>query len=133
MAAQCAAARAAFVPPAAIRRGAKARATRAANRTQTRLGGRGVFVASTSGGAPADADVVRAPRPEYIPERIDDPNYVRVFDTTLRDGEQSPGTNPTSRSRHDPRRVEMRVFSWKNNPRSHPSGYAREKTTSHAH
>lgn len=30
-------------------------------------------------------------RPEYIPNRIDDPNYVRIFDTTLRDGEQSPG------------------------------------------
>lgn len=27
-------------------------------------------------------------RPEYIPNRIDDPNYVRIFDTTLRDGEQ---------------------------------------------
>lgn len=27
-------------------------------------------------------------RPEYVPNRIDDPNYVRIFDTTLRDGEQ---------------------------------------------
>ncbi|XP_010534037.1 PREDICTED: 2-isopropylmalate synthase 1, chloroplastic-like, partial [Tarenaya hassleriana] len=33
----------------------------------------------------------RVRRPEYIPNRISDPNYVRVFDTTLRDGEQSPG------------------------------------------
>ena len=33
----------------------------------------------------------RKPRPKYIPGRIDDPDYVRVFDTTLRDGEQSPG------------------------------------------
>ncbi|KAK3119708.1 hypothetical protein QOZ80_9AG0674100 [Eleusine coracana subsp. coracana] len=35
-------------------------------------------------------------RPEYIPNRIDDPNYVRIFDTTLRDGEQSPGATMTS-------------------------------------
>eukprot|EP00899_Mesostigma_viride_P020631 jgi/Mesvir1/2856/Mv13943-RA.1 len=35
-------------------------------------------------------------RPEYIPNRIDDPTYVRVFDTTLRDGEQSPGASLTS-------------------------------------
>jgi 2-isopropylmalate synthase len=35
-------------------------------------------------------------RPEYVPHRIDDPNYVRIFDTTLRDGEQSPGATMTS-------------------------------------
>ncbi|GBG77015.1 hypothetical protein CBR_g23345 [Chara braunii] len=35
-------------------------------------------------------------RPPYIPNRIDDPNYVRIFDTTLRDGEQSPGAKLTS-------------------------------------
>ncbi|KAL0836236.1 hypothetical protein Bca101_088125 [Brassica carinata] len=29
--------------------------------------------------------------PEYIPNKLPDKNYVRVFDTTLRDGEQSPG------------------------------------------
>jgi len=39
---------------------------------------------------------VRRPRPEYIPGRIDDPDYVRIFDTTLRDGEQSPGATLTS-------------------------------------
>jgi len=38
----------------------------------------------------------RRPRPEYIPGRIDDPDYVRIFDTTLRDGEQSPGATLTS-------------------------------------
>eukprot|EP00618_Florenciella_parvula_P031795 CAMPEP_0119481684 /NCGR_PEP_ID=MMETSP1344-20130328/9901_1 /TAXON_ID=236787 /ORGANISM="Florenciella parvula, Strain CCMP2471" /LENGTH=641 /DNA_ID=CAMNT_0007516061 /DNA_START=143 /DNA_END=2068 /DNA_ORIENTATION=- len=38
----------------------------------------------------------RKPRPKYIPGRIDDPDYVRVFDTTLRDGEQSPGATLTS-------------------------------------
>ncbi|WZY84619.1 hypothetical protein YC2023_031003 [Brassica napus] len=29
--------------------------------------------------------------PEYIPHKLPDKNYVRVFDTTLRDGEQAPG------------------------------------------
>ena len=40
-------------------------------------------------------------RPEYIPHRIDDPNYVRIFDTTLRDGEQSPGATLTSKEKLD--------------------------------
>ena len=38
-------------------------------------------------------------RPEYVPNRIDDPNYVRIFDTTLRDGEQSPGATLTSKEK----------------------------------
>mmetsp|Transcript_33159 Transcript_33159/g.37707 ORF Transcript_33159/g.37707 Transcript_33159/m.37707 type:complete len:643 (-) Transcript_33159:178-2106(-) len=38
----------------------------------------------------------RKPRPEYIPGQISDPDYVRIFDTTLRDGEQSPGATLTS-------------------------------------
>ncbi|CAJ1902601.1 unnamed protein product [Cylindrotheca closterium] len=38
----------------------------------------------------------RRPRPEYIPGVIPDPDYVRIFDTTLRDGEQSPGATLTS-------------------------------------
>ncbi|CAH8301348.1 unnamed protein product [Eruca vesicaria subsp. sativa] len=29
--------------------------------------------------------------PEYIPNKLPDKNYVRILDTTLRDGEQSPG------------------------------------------
>lgn len=33
--------------------------------------------------------------------RIDDPNYVRIFDTTLRDGEQSPGATLTSKEKLD--------------------------------
>lgn len=33
--------------------------------------------------------------------RIDDPNYVRIFDTTLRDGEQSPGATLTSKEKQD--------------------------------
>jgi hypothetical protein len=40
-------------------------------------------------------------RPEYIPNRIDDPDYVRIFDTTLRDGEQSPGATLTSKEKLD--------------------------------
>ena len=39
---------------------------------------------------------IRRPRPEYIPNHIPDPDYVRIFDTTLRDGEQSPGATLTS-------------------------------------
>lgn len=38
----------------------------------------------------------RRPRPKYVPGVIDDPDYVRIFDTTLRDGEQSPGATLTS-------------------------------------
>ena len=45
---------------------------------------------------PDDQKVQRTPRPEYIPGKIQDPSYVRVFDTTLRDGEQSPGATLTS-------------------------------------
>ncbi|CDP16992.1 unnamed protein product [Coffea canephora] len=41
------------------------------------------------------------PRPEYIPNRISDPNYVRIFDTTLRDGEQSPGATMTTKQKLD--------------------------------
>jgi len=44
---------------------------------------------------------VPKPRPDYIPNRIDDPNYVRIFDTTLRDGEQSPGATLTSKEKLD--------------------------------
>jgi 2-isopropylmalate synthase len=40
--------------------------------------------------------IERKPRPQYVPGQIDDPNYVRIFDTTLRDGEQSPGATLTS-------------------------------------
>lgn len=40
-------------------------------------------------------------RPHYTPNRISDPNYVRIFDTTLRDGEQSPGATLTSKEKLD--------------------------------
>ncbi|KAJ1449232.1 hypothetical protein M885DRAFT_470474 [Pelagophyceae sp. CCMP2097] len=39
---------------------------------------------------------LEAKRPPYVPGYIDDPDYVRIFDTTLRDGEQSPGATLTS-------------------------------------
>lgn len=38
-------------------------------------------------------------RPEYVPNKIADPQYVRIFDTTLRDGEQSPGASLTSKQK----------------------------------
>jgi 2-isopropylmalate synthase len=49
----------------------------------------------------AEAAKGRARRPKYIPNRIDDPNYVRIFDTTLRDGEQSPGASMTGKEKLD--------------------------------
>jgi 2-isopropylmalate synthase len=45
---------------------------------------------------PDDEKVIRAKRPQYSPGKIEDEKYVRVFDTTLRDGEQSPGATLTS-------------------------------------
>lgn len=39
---------------------------------------------------------MRHSRPSYVPGEIADPGYVRIFDTTLRDGEQSPGATLTS-------------------------------------
>lgn len=59
--------------------------------------GRQLVRAEASGNGAASA----IKRPEYIPNRIDDPNYVRIFDTTLRDGEQSPGATMTSKEKLD--------------------------------
>ena len=50
--------------------------------------------ASSNGATPAISK-----RPEYIPGRIDDPSSVRIFDTTLRDGEQSPGATMTQKEK----------------------------------
>ena len=51
---------------------------------------------------PAIAELFkRRSRPQYVPGRISDPDYVRIFDTTLRDGEQSPGATLTSSEKLD--------------------------------
>ncbi|KAK4349321.1 hypothetical protein RND71_032076 [Anisodus tanguticus] len=44
---------------------------------------------------------IRQQRPEYIPSKIPDSKYVRIFDTTLRDGEQSPGATMTTKEKLD--------------------------------
>lgn len=54
-----------------------------------------------SSAAPISAPKQSCLRPEYIPNRISDPNYVRIFDTTLRDGEQSPGATMTTKQKLD--------------------------------
>jgi 2-isopropylmalate synthase len=74
--------------------GAKPRVAAAGAPRQARAPRRAAAVpAAAAAGAPA------RPRPEYIPGRIDDPEYVRIFDTTLRDGEQSPGATLTSKEK----------------------------------
>ncbi|TKY57655.1 2-isopropylmalate synthase 2 [Spatholobus suberectus] len=40
-------------------------------------------------------------RPPYIPNRIPDPSYVRISDTTLRDGQQFPGASMTLKEKLD--------------------------------
>ncbi|KAL4561035.1 hypothetical protein LXL04_033196 [Taraxacum kok-saghyz] len=40
-------------------------------------------------------------RPNYIPNHIQDPNRVRIFDTTLRDGEQASGASMTPKQKLD--------------------------------
>ena len=52
--------------------------------------------ASESASAATSELYKRRPRPEYTPNHIPDENYIRIFDTTLRDGEQSPGATLTS-------------------------------------
>ena len=61
--------------------------------------GRLLQAAQTNGAAAVD--LASRPRPEYVPGRIDDPDYVRIFDTTLRDGEQSPGATLTEKEKLD--------------------------------
>lgn len=66
------------------------------------LRGRGVVIVAAIAAEPSNAPLTSSrPRPPYVPNRIDDPNYVRIFDTTLRDGEQSPGATLTSKEKQD--------------------------------
>mmetsp|Transcript_129987 Transcript_129987/g.193519 ORF Transcript_129987/g.193519 Transcript_129987/m.193519 type:complete len:659 (+) Transcript_129987:89-2065(+) len=59
-----------------------------------------VELQSTSETANSPAPLAtRKPRPPYVPGSIPDPDYVRIFDTTLRDGEQSPGATLTSQEK----------------------------------
>ncbi|KAL8214274.1 hypothetical protein R6Q57_003723 [Mikania cordata] len=50
---------------------------------------------------PKPFPVLCSRRPDYTPNHISDPNYVRIFDTTLRDGEQSPGATMTTKEKLD--------------------------------
>jgi 2-isopropylmalate synthase len=68
-----------------------------AQKIRQRVGG---FESSSSlYSSTSDELFVRKPRPPYIPGEIPDPDYVRIFDTTLRDGEQSPGATLTSQEK----------------------------------
>jgi hypothetical protein len=72
----------------------------------------------------ADAAPSLPPRPPYIPNRIDDPYYVRIFDTTLRDGEQSPGATLTSKEKLD---IAKQVRSEREREREQATGGRQEK------
>eukprot|EP01018_Ginkgo_biloba_P032546 Gb_19658 [translate_table: standard] len=47
------------------------------------------------------SNVSRKPRPDYVPNRIEDPSFIRILDTTLRDGEQCPGAAMTVQQKVD--------------------------------
>ncbi|KAG2312113.1 hypothetical protein Bca52824_023670 [Brassica carinata] len=49
------------------------------------------YVSKKAATSSSDLKLVMGRWPEYIPNKLPDKNYVRTFDTTLRDGEQSPG------------------------------------------
>merc|ERR1740124_1387790 len=51
---------------------------------------------TSSSPSPTSAPTQPQRRPPPPPSQISDPDYVRIFDTTLRDGEQSPGATLTS-------------------------------------
>jgi 2-isopropylmalate synthase len=69
-----------------------------ASRSRRSIVGQSVWLAAEEGVAEDTVAVLynRKPRPPYVPGYISDPDYVRIFDTTLRDGEQSPGATLTS-------------------------------------
>ncbi|KAL4440209.1 hypothetical protein ABPG75_003210 [Micractinium tetrahymenae] len=60
---------------------------------------RRAVVHCTARAARPDEQQPEPARPLYVPNRIEDPNYVRILDTTLRDGEQSPGCTLTSKEK----------------------------------
>ncbi|GER32694.1 2-isopropylmalate synthase [Striga asiatica] len=62
---------------------------------------RSFYLFKQQNAAPATAIRCSLRRPEYIPNHIPDPKYVRIFDTTLRDGEQSPGATMTTKEKLD--------------------------------
>ncbi|KAL7551916.1 hypothetical protein ACHAWF_016300 [Thalassiosira exigua] len=103
IAALCAATSAsAFAPthtnPASVPSPSRPRAHRRSIMTSSSgVGGPTTALSSSASADPAIAELYRRrPRPEYVPGKISDPDYVRIFDTTLRDGEQSPGATLTS-------------------------------------
>lgn len=53
------------------------------------------------GNAPVSSFSCSIRRPEYTPNYIPDNNYVRIFDTTLRHGEKSPGATMTTKEKLD--------------------------------
>ncbi|KAL8140279.1 hypothetical protein V2J09_006300 [Rumex salicifolius] len=66
-------------------------------------------VAVRCSSSPRTPSPSRRRRPEYIPNHISDPNYVRIFDTTLRDGEQSPGAAMTPQQKLEIARLLSRL------------------------
>lgn len=74
--------------------------SRCAVSSRRRLGdSSGPLFSTVDGVDSKNALYTRRPRPPYIPGEIPDPDYVRIFDTTLRDGEQSPGATLTSQEK----------------------------------
>eukprot|EP00873_Tetraselmis_striata_P040849 jgi/Tetstr1/461113/TSEL_006252.t1 len=78
--------------PAAAPRGlTRSRLAGALARPAVPASSRQATVVVAAGNGNGNGNGADAPaRPAYVPNSIDDPNYVRIFDTTLRDGEQSP-------------------------------------------
>ncbi|KAL3635018.1 hypothetical protein CASFOL_022072 [Castilleja foliolosa] len=62
---------------------------------------RSTYLFKSSNAPPSTAIRCSLRRPEYTPNHIPDPKYVRIFDTTLRDGEQSPGATMTTKEKLD--------------------------------
>mmetsp|Transcript_11203 Transcript_11203/g.28730 ORF Transcript_11203/g.28730 Transcript_11203/m.28730 type:complete len:663 (-) Transcript_11203:87-2075(-) len=89
--------------PAAAPRGlTRSRLAGALARPAVPASSRQATVVVAAGNGNGNGNGADAPaRPAYVPNSIDDPNYVRIFDTTLRDGEQSPGCTLTIKEKLD--------------------------------